>query len=61
MKLEDGCGNADGDHLEDDRGDGCVGPQYAATISSRAKFLQVVEMVKNELSLHAISGVHIAA
>jgi hypothetical protein len=42
--------DADEDPSDDDRGEGGVGPHYAATISSRATFLQVVELVKNELS-----------
>jgi hypothetical protein len=46
LQLVDCCGNADEDHSDDDRGEGGVG-HYAATISSRATFLQVVELVKN--------------
>jgi hypothetical protein len=41
LQLVDGCGNADEDPSDDDRGEGGVGPHYAATISSRATFLQV--------------------
>jgi hypothetical protein len=50
LQLVDGCGNADADHSDDDRGEGGVGPHYAATISSRATLLQMVELVKSGLS-----------
>jgi hypothetical protein len=50
LQLVDGGGNADEDHSDDDRGEGGVGPHDAATISSRATFLQVVELVENGLS-----------
>jgi hypothetical protein len=47
LQHVDGCGNADEDHSDDDRDEGGVGPHYAATISSRDTFLQVLENVKN--------------
>jgi hypothetical protein len=50
LQLVDACGDADEDHSDDDRGEGGVGPHYAATISSRAIVLQAVELVKNGLS-----------
>jgi hypothetical protein len=42
LQLVDGCGNVDEYHSDDDSGEGGVGLHYAATISSRATFLQVV-------------------
>jgi hypothetical protein len=57
LQLVDGCGNADADHSDDDRGEGGVGPHYAATISSRATFLQVVELVKSGLSYRQVAEV----